>query len=161
MNSYSSDKKPLCDEKNLFTLQSSVSSLYNEISSQLKTLVKASALDTEKLNDTQTNGIGKENKDYNNLKKKIKAIHNTCNFADTSGQSTRAEIKLAKVHELEDELENMQTYFGFQIEENTFYCFICMCRLQYFYMCNNYYLIHYIIALITQYYLCTLQLLEE
>ena len=72
MNSYSNDKKFSYDEKNLFTLQSSVSNLYNEISSQLKTLVTASALDAKKLKDAQTNSVDKENKDYNNLKIKPK-----------------------------------------------------------------------------------------
>ena len=47
MNLYPNDKKLSCEEKNLFTLQSSMSSLHNEISSQLNLLVKASALDTE------------------------------------------------------------------------------------------------------------------
>ena len=84
-----------------------MSSLHNEISSQLKTLVKASALDTEKLNDTQTNGKGKENKDYNNTKKKLEAARNRYNFTVASSQSARAKVKLAKVYELEDELENI------------------------------------------------------
>ena len=97
----------MCDKKKHFALQSSMSSLHNEISSKLKILVKASALCAKKFKDAQADSTDKENKDYDNIKKKIEATCDTCNFTVASSQSARAEIKLVKVHKLEDKLENM------------------------------------------------------
>ena len=84
-----------------------MSSSHNKISSQLKTLIKASVEESKKLNEKEDNIIPKENDTYNKLKKKFNAVRDIHDFAITSGQSARAETKLAKVYELKALLENM------------------------------------------------------